>query len=254
MTAPAIALDGATKLFYPAAPFGAWIQAPWRRSPPITALDRISLAIAPGELFCLMGPNGAGKTTLLRLLMGLLVPTSGILRIDGHEPDRHTRAITGFAAADHQGCYDRLTGRQNLAFFACLYGLRGQQLRHRVDKVLRLMEIGAPDQRYQEYSSGTKQRLLLARALLHEPRVLVLDEPTRSLDPVEAQRVHALLTGRLLKQGAAILLTTHQVWEAQVLADRLAVLHGGRIRACGTVDEVRGGSTLEEAVRRLCAS
>jgi len=253
---PTIVLEQLTKVFHAARSFGAWLRRPWQRGEPVLALDEVSLTVEAGELLCLMGSNGAGKTTLMKILAGVVLPTSGRALIDGYDVTRASRLLRahiGFAAADPAGFYDRLTGRQNLAFFASLHGLPGAQARGRIDELLSLLELDMPDQFYQEYSSGTKQRLALARALLHQPSLLLLDEPTRSLDPLQTERVHALLRGRLRRQGVTIVLATHQVWEAEALADRVAVLHHGAIQACGTPHELKGRGTLADAVKQWCS-
>lgn len=220
-----------TKRFYPTRPFPAWVRAPWARSAPLTALRDVSLNIERGERFCLMGPNGAGKTTLLKILAGLVLPTSGTVLISGEDLQRRSRGIrsqVGFASGDRPGFYDRLTGRQNLEFFAVLQGLSRQAVRRRIDEVLELCGIEAADAQYQEYSAGLKQRVLLARALLHDPPILLLDEPTKSLDPVQTSQWHELLTDRLHRaERKTILFTTHQAHEAARVAQRIAVLDRG---------------------------
>ncbi|MBI3088572.1 MAG: ABC transporter ATP-binding protein [Candidatus Omnitrophica bacterium] len=223
----------------------------------VKALEGVSLTIERGELVCLMGPNGAGKTTLLKILAGLLLPTSGTAFLDGHDVRRSTparRAQIGFASSDRPGFYDRLTGRQNLEFFAALYGLSRAAARRRIGELLALFGVGSPDRPYQECSAGAKQRLLLARALLHDPPVLLLDEPMKSLDPIQITELHRLLKDRFQhRQGKTILFTTHQVEEAAQLAGRVAILHQGSIRACGSVAEIAAGGDLRAAMQRLCA-
>jgi ABC-type multidrug transport system ATPase subunit len=244
-----------TKVFYPARPFGEWIRAPWRRGEPILALNDLSLTIEPGERFCLMGSNGAGKTTLLKILMGLVLSTSGMICINGQPIRRHTKRLKaqlGFASGDRPGFYDQLTGRQNLTFFANLFGLSTAQARRRIDALFELLEITDTEQQYQAYSAGLKQRLLLARALLHDPPILLLDEPTRSLDLLQAERLHALLRDRLSHRGTTLLFTTHQAWEAEALGGRIAVLHRGVLQGNGTATELTGGGTLQTALKRLC--
>jgi ABC-2 type transport system ATP-binding protein len=241
---PILVLEQLTKVFHAARSFGAWLRRPWQRGEPVLALDEVSLTVQAGELLCLMGSNGAGKTTLMKILAGVVLPTDGRALIDGYDvtrAPRELRARIGYAAADPAGFYDRMTGRQNLAFFASLQSVPRAQAQGRIDELLSLLELDMPDQLYQEYSSGTKQRLALARALLHQPSLLLLDEPTRSLDPVQTERVHGLLRGRLRRQGVTVVLATHQAWEAEVLADRVAVLHHGEIQVCGTPRELSGG-------------
>ena len=244
-----------TKLFSPARTFGDWLRAPLRRSAPVVALDDVSLTIEAGELVCLMGSNGAGKTTLLKILAGLLLPAHGTIRIHGVDQRANRMRLAaqvGFGTAELPGFYDRLTGRQNLEFFATLYGLSSSVMKRRIWEVGELLEMTSLDQRYQEYSSGAKQRVLLARVLLHDPSILLLDEPTKSLDPLQTERVHALLQGPLRRMGKTILLATHQVWEAEALGGRIALLRRGVIRACATADQLKSGGSLQTAIKQLC--
>lgn len=245
-----------TKVFHPARSFGAWLRAPWGRGQPITALRDVSLTIERGELICLMGPNGAGKTTLLNLLVDLLLPTSGTVLIDGRDIRRHARWVksqVGFASSDRPGFYDRLTGRQNLEFFAALYGLPRLAARRRIDELAELLGLEALDRQYQECSAGMKQRLLLARTLLHDPPILLLDEPTKSLDPVQTDIFHTLIRERLHRDlRKTTLFTTHQVWEAQRLAQTVAVLHHGILRGRGTPAELQQAGDFDSAIRQLC--
>lgn len=230
---PAIEVRGLTKVFYPARPFGAWLRAPWRRGEPIRALDDVSLTIERGELLCLMGPNGAGKTTLLRILAQLLLPTGGVARVNGQDVQRtncRLRSQIGFASSERPGFYDQLTGRQNLEFFASLYGLSRAAAKARIGELLERFGIDAPDRQYQEYSAGIKQRLLLARTLLHDPPILLLDEPTKSLDAGQTATLHQFIRRQLHDaQGKTILFTTHQVWEAEQLAQRITTLSRGAL-------------------------
>jgi ABC-type multidrug transport system ATPase subunit len=254
---PLIDIRHLTKVFYPARPFGAWLCAPWRRGEPIRALDDVSLTIEPGELVCLMGPNGAGKTTLLRILAQLLLPTAGRARINGqdvHHTSPWLRSQIGFASSDRPGFYDQLTGRQNLAFFASLYGLSRAGASKRIGSLLGQLGLEkAQGQPYQEYSAGMKQRLLLARTLLHDPPILLLDEPTKSLDAAQTATLHQLIKGELHDaQGKTILFTTHQAWEAEGLAGRIAILHGGALRGCGTVEQLAGPRSLQAVIGELC--
>lgn len=228
-----IEISHLTKVFYPARPFGAWLRAPWHRGEALTALREVSLTVERGELVCLMGPNGAGKTTLLKILAQLLLPTAGAARIDGQDVQRTTprlRSQIGFASSERPGFYDQLTGRQNLAFFASLYGLSRSAANTRIGALCERFGIEAPNRQYQEYSAGIKQRLLLAKTLLHDPPVLLLDEPTKSLDAAQTATLHRFITRHLHEaQGKTILFTTHQVWEAEALAQRIATLSRGAL-------------------------
>lgn len=217
------------------------------------ALDRVDLEVRAGELFGLVGPNGAGKTTLIKLLATLGVPTSGQAWVGGHpltEP-RAIKRILGLVTSDERSFYWRLTGRQNLAFFAALQAVPEAEISHRVGETLELLDLAqVADQRFLTYSTGIRQRLSIARALLHRPRLLFLDEPTKGLDPNVTRQLHTLVRDELTRdQGLTVFLTTHFLTEAETLCDRIAVLHKGRIRACGTLDELRTGSGLAAAVQ-----
>lgn len=221
----------------------------------VTAVDGVSLAVEEGEMFGLLGPNGAGKTTLIKLLCTLVVPTSGSARIGGVDLNHseQVRELVGMASGDERSFYWRLSARENLAFFAALYRLDRQTAAGRVDELLQQVGLAAQaDRPFRTYSSGQKQRLSIARALLHGPRVLFLDEPTRSLDPTATINLHAFIEEELLgRQGMTILLTTHRLDEAQRLCQRVAIMHGGRIRACGTPDELKAslGPTVSYALK-----
>ena len=212
--------------------------------PAYLAVDRVDLAVEEGEVFGLVGPNGAGKTTLIKMLCTLIVPTSGTARVNGYDL-RHQAAIKrsiGLATGDERSFEWRLTGRQNLAFFASLHGLPPGHIQRWVDEVLAqvgLQEMA--DRRFQTYSTGMRQRLSIARALLDEPRILFLDEPTTNLDPTATRRLYQLIRTRLADQQATtVFLTTCRLAEAEQLCDRVAVMDRGRIRACGTMSELRG--------------
>ena len=241
----AIRTEALTKAF-PAHQGWRGLLRPGALAPP--AVDRIDLSVPEGELFGLVGPNGAGKTTLIKLLATLGVPTSGQAWVGGH-PLSETRAIKrvlGLVTSDERSFYWRLTGRQNLAFFAALQAVPQEQIPGRVTETLALLDLGAvADQRFLTYSTGMRQRLSIARALLHQPRLLFLDEPTKGLDPNVTRQLHTLVRDELTRsQGLTIFLTTHLLAEAELLCDRIAILHAGRIRACGTLEELRAGSGL----------
>ncbi len=206
------------------------------------AVDQVDLNVKRGELFGLVGPNGAGKTTFIKLLCTLILPTGGTARVNGFplSLDQRIKASIGLVTGDERSFYWRLTGRQNLAFFASLHRLPADRLAGRVDEVLDQMGLlDVADQPFQTYSSGTRQRLSIARALLNQPGLLFLDEPSKGLDPSATRKLHRLIREDLtLAQGLTVFLTTHQLWEAEALCDRLAIIHEGRVRACGTLHEL----------------
>ena len=203
----------------------------------IRAVDGISFSVRAGELFGLLGHNGAGKTTTIRVLTGRSRPTSGAVRVLGHalpaERDR-IKPLVNLVFED-QNLYERLTGRENLRLFARLYGVAER----RGDELLALVGLTAAGRRaVKTYSSGMKQRLLIARALINDPRVLFLDEPTRGLDPASAREVRQILR-RLTSEGATLFLTTHDMEEADDLCDRVAFIADGRIVALDTPRELK---------------
>ena len=215
-----------------------------RSGPESPAVNGVDLSIKPGELFGLLGPNGAGKTTLIKMLCTLVSPTSGTARVNGFDLSQETeiKASIGLVTSDERSFYWRLTGRQNLEFFAQLHHIPHDQIRNRVDEVLEQVDIGSiSDRRFTTYSTGIRQRLSIARALINRPRILFLDEPTKGLDPEATERLHTLIREKLVnQQGITTFLTTHDLLEAETLCDRIAIMNSGQIRACGTLDELRG--------------
>ncbi|MFN2137109.1 MAG: ABC transporter ATP-binding protein [Candidatus Promineifilaceae bacterium] len=208
----------------------------------IAAVRSVSLVIPEGEFFGLLGPNGAGKTTLVKMLCTLILPDSGGARIAGIDlaNDRAIRAVTGLVVSDERSFYWRLTVRQNLAFFATLFGLSGKAADQRIDQVLADVNLSdRHNQRFSDLSSGLRQRLAIARALLHRPRILFLDEPTRSLDPGATEKLHDLLRALQRDSALTIMLITHDLAEAEKLCDRVALLHQGVIRATGAPRTLR---------------
>ncbi|MBX3055496.1 MAG: ABC transporter ATP-binding protein [Anaerolineae bacterium] len=211
----------------------------WRRAarvPPVTAVQEITLTVPTGELFGLLGPNGAGKTTLVKMLCTLLRPTGGTAVVAGHNLSDASaiRAAVGLVVSDERSFYWRLTARQNLDFFAALYGLHGAAARQRVQTVLVEVQLDeVAERRFSSFSSGMRQRLAIARALLHRPQLLFLDEPSRSLDPTATQKLHDLILRLRREQGMTIFLITHDLAEAEKLCDRVALLHQGQIQAIG---------------------
>lgn len=203
----------------------------------ICAVDAIDLSVDHGEVFGFLGPNGAGKTTTIRMLTGQLRPTSGEARVMGcdivEQRDQLKPQIG--VVFDCQNLYQRMSGRDNLLFYARLYGVN----KRRVDELLD--RVGLSDRardRTQTYSNGMKQRLLIARGLLHEPKVLFLDEPTRGLDPNVAREIRAIISD-LGQQGISVFLTTHYMEEADRLSDRVAIIDRGRIVALDTPENLK---------------
>jgi ABC-2 type transport system ATP-binding protein len=213
-----------------------------RRTKEIVALSGLDIEIAEGELFGLLGPNGAGKTTTIKILTTLLIPTVGTAFVLGHDVVKDAgwiRPRIGFVFGGERGLYYRLSGRENLAYFAELYRVPGREIRRRVDELLEMVGLrGRGDERVEGYSRGMKQRLHLARTLLHQPPVLFLDEPTIGLDPIGARELRETIA-RLHAEGKTIVLTTHYMFEADALCDRIGVINAGRIVAQGSPDDLK---------------
>lgn len=205
-----------------------------RGQPVVVALQGVDLQIPEGEIHGLLGPNGAGKTTLCKILSTVLLPTSGSATIAGYDVATETAAVRrliGIVFGGERGLYTRLTARSNLEFWATLYGLRGVVAHRRVDALLERLGLERwADERVETFSRGMKQRLHLARGLVGDPRVLILDEPTTGMDPVAAKDFRNLVTS-LREEGRTILVTTHDMAEAEAICDRVTLIDNGAILA-----------------------
>ena len=237
-TAHAVVLEGISKSFPVRRAWGEMLRHP-THTPRAPVLQNISLAVAEGEFFGLLGPNGAGKTTLFRMLATLVLPDSGTATVGGYDvvsQSAKVRSVLAPVIADERSLYWRLTASQNLELFATLQGLRGAAVQRRVKEVLDVVGLGDTAEKIvAAFSSGMKQRLLIARALVAQPRVLLLDEPTRSLDPISARGFRTFLREEISgRQGCTVLLATHSADEVLELCTRVAVLDHGRLLATGT--------------------
>jgi ABC-2 type transport system ATP-binding protein len=240
---PAIEVRGIEKSFVKKRPLGQILTRPWRRAERHHALRGVSLDMREGEILGLLGPNGAGKTTLLKILSCLVLPDKGTARVGGFDvrQEQRVKPRIGLVHSDERSFYWRLSARENLRFFARLYNLEGRRIGSRIDELLRRVDmLEAADRPFSDYSSGMKQRIAIARALLHDPPILLMDEPTRSLDPAASLSLRQFVLEELSgRDGKTILLATHNLHEAESMADRVAVLVGGLVREVGTVAEVR---------------
>ncbi|MDD8026175.1 MAG: ABC transporter ATP-binding protein [Acidobacteriota bacterium] len=206
-------------------------------------LDGVDLRVEAGTVTAVVGPMGAGKTTLLKMLAGIVPPTAGRIEVAGFDmrtDGREARRRIGYVPAEERSFFWRLTGRQNLDFFGGLHGLRAAEKKRRIEAALRRLGLAdQADAAFRNYSSGMKQALSLARGLLHEPAVLLLDEPGRSLSVEIAARVHGIIREWAEKRGAAVVLASHDVGDVKRTADRLLILKRGRVEAEGPIGEVR---------------
>jgi ABC-2 type transport system ATP-binding protein len=237
----AVALYGLTKSFTKQRGWRAALTRKARES--VRALSDVSCDVRAGEFFGLLGENGAGKTTLFKILATLVIPDAGTATVTGFDilqsPNR-VREVLAPVIADERSLHWRLSARENMRLFAALHGLRGAEASRRIDELLTLVNlVEAADRLVNGFSSGMKQRLLVARTLLAKPSVLLLDEPTRSLDPISARSFRRFLREDVaLAQGCTVLLATHNAEEAFELCDRVGVLHRGRLVAVGQTSEL----------------
>ena len=211
--------------------------------PRIEVLHGISLTVQRGELFGLLGPNGAGKTTLLKLLCTLTTPDAGSITIDGIDAGKNPLAVKrriGLCSSEERSFYFRLTARQNLEFFGALAGLSRDVLPERITEVAELVDLkDALDKKFSGFSSGMRQRLTMARAMLADPPILYLDEPTRAVDPVHAEEMRVLIREELVnRRGKTVVLATNLLDEAWRLCDRIAIMRRGTLAALGPPKEL----------------
>ncbi len=241
---PGIEARGLTKVFQDA------------RRGEVRAVDDVSFTCFAGEIFGMLGPNGAGKTTTLRMLSTVLRPTSGTASVAGHDvvsDPLDVRRTIGFLSGS-TGLYGRLTARETLEYFGRLHGLAGERLNARVDELLALFDIDEfADMRCEKLSTGMKQKVSIARSIVHDPPVVIFDEPTLGLDILIASTMLQFIE-RCREVGKCIIFSTHIMSEVERLCDRVAVIHKGRLRAVGSIDELRdatGERFLEDVFLRL---
>jgi sodium transport system ATP-binding protein len=225
----------------------------------VRAVDGVTFTAADGEITGLLGPNGAGKTTLLRVLATLMVPDSGSATVDGHDVVRDRYAVRRRIGvlSDARGLYPRLSARENIRYYGALHGLAGGVLDARVDELIRSLGIEAiADRRAQGFSQGERMKVAIARALVHDPQTILLDEPTNGLDIMSTRALRDLLRA-LRGEGKCLLFSSHVMQEVSALCQRIVILGGGQVVATGTADQLlaqSGEGSLEDAFVRLLGS
>jgi ABC-2 type transport system ATP-binding protein len=218
-----------------------------------TAVDDLDLEVAVGELFAFLGPNGAGKTTTIKMMCGLLFPSAGRVLIGGfdmqHEGDR-ARPLLSYVP-DQPFLYEKLTGREFLQFIADMYGLPPAHARERIALVIEQFELGPfVDDLTERYSHGMRQRTVFAAALVHEPRVLIVDEPTVGLDPRSVRQLKDLLR-RQADLGTTVFLSSHSLDVVEEVADRMAIINNGRLVGCGTLAALRNQAAVDGPLEKV---
>jgi ABC-2 type transport system ATP-binding protein len=245
---PAVLVESVVKRYPVIGGFRDVLRHPLRR-PRRTALAGVDLRVEKGRSFGLLGPNGAGKTTLIKILATLVLPDEGRAFVAGHDAEKQpaeVRRSIGYAISDERSFYWRLTGRQNLEFFGVLNGLRGRALATKIGEVLRLTGLeGVAGLRFNTYSTGMKQMMAFARALLTDAEILFVDEPTRSLDPQAAAKIRTFLRTEIVeRRGKTVFWATHDLTEAAEFAQEVAIIDRGRIRISGSLEVLTKGGRV----------
>ena len=217
------------------------IACPWGKNKTVPALNRISLRVEKGQIFALLGPNGAGKSTLIKMLCSLILPDRGKIKIAGYDlktQEARARSKISLVTGEERSLYWRLTGRQNLEFFGAMYNLTKAEIKQRINRINQTLEIDDLDKPFENYSTGMKQRVGLARGLISNPEIIFMDEPTRSMDPSSANNFRIFIKERLAGElKKTVFFATHQTEEAEELADKIAIISKGKIKACGNIAE-----------------
>ena len=244
-------VDKITKDFLPPASFSKLLRLDFKKRKPTRALEDISFSLKKGCILGILGPNGAGKTTLLKIISTLILPDKGSLRVNSFclgRDDEKIKSLIGLVTSAERSLYSRLSGRQNLEFFAALYGLDKKRAKSRLEELWAFFKVDFQDQYFYSYSTGMQQKFALMRALLHNPELLLLDEPTKSLDYKTALSLRSFIKDNLVKgQGKTVIFTTHNMDEAVDFADLFLILHKGRVFALGTLEELRRKVNLPTA-------
>jgi ABC-2 type transport system ATP-binding protein len=217
------------------------------------AVENLNLQIQPGELFAFLGPNGAGKTTTIKMICGLLFPTSGEIRVGGYDLQSHgdqARLLISYLP-DVPYLYEKLTGREFLQFIADMYGLHHETACAKMAEVIAQFELDDfVDDLTERYSHGMRQRTVFASALLHSPKVLIVDEPTVGLDPASVRKLKNILLDQI-RMGTTVFLSTHSLDIVQELATRIGIIHHGRLIGCGSLESLRKQASLDGSLEEV---
>lgn len=240
---PILEVKNITKDFFPAFSFTELLKLNFKRAEATRAIDGLSFTLNKGSSLAILGPNGAGKTTLLKIISTLILPDKGSVNVNGYyleKQDEKIKASVGFAGSAERSFYWRLTGRQNLEFFAAMYGFDKAAAASRICDLFKLFGVAYQDKRFDSYSTGMQQKFALMRALIHDPPMLLLDEPTKSLDYASSLELRSFIREVLVKkQRKTVIFATHQMDEALGFANILMILNYGRLFAYGTLEELR---------------
>ncbi|MFH1062918.1 MAG: ABC transporter ATP-binding protein [Candidatus Omnitrophota bacterium] len=229
------------KSFFPVLTLGDILGIRLKRKPPVKALEDISFQLTAGKILGILGPNGAGKTTLLKCLCNLIIPDKGTILIDQYSGDKYPakiKSLIGLVDNEERSFYWRLSGMQNLEFFAALYGLSPKQTKLRITELLSIFNIDFMLKRFDTYSTGMKRKLSLLRAIIHKPKILLVDELTKSLDFDTALSLYKFIKN-LSNNGTTIILTSHNIPEAENLCNTFMLLVKGKISAMGNLEDLR---------------
>ena len=254
MGEPVIEVHNINKSFRVQRPLMSWILSGFSRQKRIQALENVSFTVTGAQILAVAGPNGAGKTTLLRILADLLEPEGGSVRLCGHNMNggmTQIRRRIGYISSDERSFFWRLSGRQNLEFFASLYRMSRKRTGKRIDEMLELFGLKRKsEQLFRDYSAGTRKKFAIIRGLLHEPKILLLDEVTNSLDCDSASLVKHLIRSYISKdQNRAAVWSTHRTEEIREICDRLLTIDQGRVRKCCQAHEIEAGQSGQKQLK-----
>jgi len=240
---PILEISGLSKDFIPPLSLKKLLKFDFNQPNPVCALKDVSFALEKGRILGVLGLNGAGKTTLLKIISGLILPDQGSVSVNSWHPgvdDEKIKTFIGLTLSSERSFYWRLTGKQNLEFFAALYGLTPQQTRVKIKELFDYFEVDYQDKRFDSYSAGMQQKFALMRPLLHDPALLLLDEPAKSIDYKTALHIRTLIKEKLVKgRGKTVVFTTHNMDEAADFGDRFLILHKGRTLSYGTLEQLQ---------------